>query len=195
MTIRLSISSFAGIARTLVAVGTSRLASMFVTVRAAAPRRRCTSTSLLVSGLLAVAGGTSRGRGPLGAVVRGAGALPGETGGVPDAGAGAAAGVRPSGLGEPGVADSDDAGAGVAGVGAGTEAEAGAAWEGWLGAGTVRGAPFCEVFCEPADWVVFGELADWVVICATPGPTSFTGAAKSDVPLDDVCPCGVSDRW
>src|SRR6476646_10204434 len=39
MTTRLSMSSFAGIARTLVAVGTARLASMLVTIRAAAPRR------------------------------------------------------------------------------------------------------------------------------------------------------------
>src|SRR5438477_13137571 len=38
MTVRLSMRSFAGIARTLVAVGTARLASMFVTTRAAAPR-------------------------------------------------------------------------------------------------------------------------------------------------------------
>src|SRR3954466_9216484 len=37
MTTRLSISSFAGIARTLVAVGTARLASMLETTRAAAP--------------------------------------------------------------------------------------------------------------------------------------------------------------
>ena len=37
MTTRLSTSSFAGTARTLVAVGTARLASMLVTVRAAAP--------------------------------------------------------------------------------------------------------------------------------------------------------------
>src|SRR3954451_3811242 len=39
MTIRLSISSLAGTARTLVAVGTWRLVSMFVTTRAAGPRR------------------------------------------------------------------------------------------------------------------------------------------------------------
>ncbi len=39
---RLSISSLTGRARTLVAVGTVRLTSMFATVRAAAPRRiRC----------------------------------------------------------------------------------------------------------------------------------------------------------
>ena len=39
MTIRLSMSSLAGTARTLVAVGTVRLVSMLVTVRAAAPFR------------------------------------------------------------------------------------------------------------------------------------------------------------
>src|SRR6202008_3200071 len=42
-TMRLSISSLAGTARTLVAVGTARLASMLVTVRAATPRRRTSS--------------------------------------------------------------------------------------------------------------------------------------------------------
>src|SRR5260370_33408414 len=40
MTIRLSISSLAGTVRTLVAVGTDRLADMFSAARAAAPRRR-----------------------------------------------------------------------------------------------------------------------------------------------------------
>src|SRR4051794_26334199 len=39
MTTRLSMSSLAGIARTLVAVGTARLVSMLATTRAAAPRR------------------------------------------------------------------------------------------------------------------------------------------------------------
>src|ERR1035437_4663525 len=43
MTIRLSTSSLAGTARTLVAVGTPRLAIMLVTVRAAAPRSLLTS--------------------------------------------------------------------------------------------------------------------------------------------------------
>ena len=38
MTMRLSISSLTGTARTLVAVGTVRLVSMFVTTRAAGPR-------------------------------------------------------------------------------------------------------------------------------------------------------------
>src|SRR3954470_2693596 len=66
MTTRLSISSFAGIARTLVAVGTARLASMLDTTRAAAPlsgwvagvpdgsRRACElSRSLAESGCVA----------------------------------------------------------------------------------------------------------------------------------------------
>lgn len=39
MTIRLSIISLAGMARTLVAVGTSSEADMFLTTAAAAPRR------------------------------------------------------------------------------------------------------------------------------------------------------------
>src|ERR1700735_305646 len=43
MTIRLSTSSLAGTARTLVAVGTPRLAVMLATVRAAAPRSLLTS--------------------------------------------------------------------------------------------------------------------------------------------------------
>src|SRR6185437_12525181 len=47
MTMRLSISSLAGTARTLVAVGTWRLASMLVTTRADAPRNGRTSVSSL----------------------------------------------------------------------------------------------------------------------------------------------------
>src|ERR1700744_5262855 len=46
MTIRLSMSSLAGTARTLVAVGTVRLAAMFCAVRAAAPRSLLTSASV-----------------------------------------------------------------------------------------------------------------------------------------------------
>src|SRR4051794_38744245 len=41
MTLRLTSSSLAGTSRKLVAVGTSRLASMLATMRAAAPRRGC----------------------------------------------------------------------------------------------------------------------------------------------------------
>src|ERR1700758_4663146 len=44
MTIRLSIISLAGMARTLVAVGTSRDADMFLTPAAAAPRSTCNSS-------------------------------------------------------------------------------------------------------------------------------------------------------
>ena len=44
MTIRLSIISLAGMARTLVAVGTSSDADMFLTTAAAAPRSTCTSS-------------------------------------------------------------------------------------------------------------------------------------------------------
>ena len=44
MTIRLSIINLAGIARTLVAVGTSNDADMFFTTAAAAPRRTCVTT-------------------------------------------------------------------------------------------------------------------------------------------------------
>src|SRR5580692_12436221 len=76
MTIRLSISAFAGTDRTLVAVGTARLAAMFVTVRAAAPRSRLTSVPGAVGG---------------GAVVLGVGAL---------LGAGAALGAACAGAGE-----------------------------------------------------------------------------------------------
>ena len=45
MTMRLSMSSLAGTARTLVAVGTGRLASMLATVRAGAPRRTVSTGS------------------------------------------------------------------------------------------------------------------------------------------------------
>src|SRR5262249_46486452 len=55
MTMRLSMSSFAGMERTLVAVGTVRLAAMFVAVRADAPRSRRTSAS--GAEVLAAAGG------------------------------------------------------------------------------------------------------------------------------------------
>ena len=59
MTIRLSISSLAGTVRTLVAVGTDRLAAMFSAVRAAAPRRRISvasaGTAAAAAGLAAAA--------------------------------------------------------------------------------------------------------------------------------------------
>src|ERR1700722_17588858 len=71
MTIRLSMSSLAGTTRTLVAVGTLRLAAMFCAVRAAAPR------SLL--GAAAGAGGGGGAGGPGGG---GAGAGRGGLGGL-----------------------------------------------------------------------------------------------------------------
>src|SRR3954462_12900747 len=81
-TIRLSMRSFAGIARTLVAVGISRLDSMFVTVRAAAPLSRWTSISELVTGRVAVVGGMSRGSGVEGRVGAGLGACSGTCAGA-----------------------------------------------------------------------------------------------------------------
>ena len=57
MTIRLSISSLAGMARTLVAVGTSSDADMFLTTAAAAPRSTCTSSPSAGGGVAGLAGG------------------------------------------------------------------------------------------------------------------------------------------
>src|SRR5579875_2787422 len=89
MTMRLSINSLAGIARTLVAVGTSSDADMFLTTAAAAPRSTCTwspSAGATVAGFAGAVGkgapllsvgfaGASRGvGGVLGAGVGGAGA-------------------------------------------------------------------------------------------------------------------------
>src|SRR5215470_14137868 len=88
MTMRLSMSSLAGTERTLVAVGTVRLAAMFAAVRADAPRSRTTSASGAVPAAAA---------GPAG---------PAEEAGVA-AGAGLAAGAGPAaeaGLAAEGVA-------------------------------------------------------------------------------------------
>src|SRR6202008_582207 len=57
MTIRLSISSLAGMARTLVAVGTSSDADMFLTTAAAAPRSTCNSSPAPGGGVAALTGG------------------------------------------------------------------------------------------------------------------------------------------
>ena len=76
MTVRLSMSSFAGTARTLVAVGTVRLASIFATTRAAAPLR--TVGSVGVAGEAAVMGaGAGAGTGAGAGVGAGAGAAEG----------------------------------------------------------------------------------------------------------------------
>ncbi len=66
MTMRLSMSSFAGTARTVVAVGTSRLDSMLVTTRALAPRMGVVLASL--SGPAALGAAASRGLGVVDAV-------------------------------------------------------------------------------------------------------------------------------
>src|SRR5260370_25625070 len=73
MTILLSTSSLAGTARTLVAVGTARLAVMLVTVRAAAPRSLLTSVPGLGGGGAAAAGGAGTGAGGAGTGAGGAG--------------------------------------------------------------------------------------------------------------------------
>src|SRR5919206_2949688 len=74
MTTRLSISSLAGTARTLVAVGTVRLASMFATTRAAGPRRR-TVVSAASSAAGAAFGAGAFGAAAWGCAGAGAGAV------------------------------------------------------------------------------------------------------------------------
>src|SRR3954447_9663270 len=142
-TIRLSMRSFAGIARTLVAVGISRLDSMFVTVRAAAPLSRWTSISELVTGRVAVVGGMSRGSGVEGRVGAGLGACSGTCAGADVDGAAVdAVGVVAVGWGG---ADTVGEGPFCAGaVGAATERSGvGAAVCGArLGAGRLGGDPF-----------------------------------------------------
>src|SRR6476469_8627759 len=118
MTTRLSISSLAGTARTLVAVGTCRLDSMLVTTRAEAPRSGLTSASL--TGPVGRLAGASR-------VIGAAGSPPGwPSGAVVDGsaafGAGLAAGCAAAGAGfAAGLA------AGCAAAGAGVAADCAAA--------------------------------------------------------------------
>ncbi len=82
MTMRLSTSSFAGTARTLVAVGTPRLVSMLVTTRAAAPlMRTCSGAAGSAAGAgRSLAGASLRGVGEPVVVVL---VPPTATGGVP----------------------------------------------------------------------------------------------------------------
>src|SRR5215469_7386018 len=106
---RLSTRSLAGMARTLVAVGTVRLTAMFAAVRAAAPRSRTCVAS-------AVAGAAG------GAGAPGAWATPDGAGGPGRAGtggAGAGAAPDPGGAAAAGVAATVAAGAAVAGKGDG----------------------------------------------------------------------------
>src|SRR5260370_22734278 len=80
MTIRLSISSLACTVRTLVAVGTDRLADMFSAARAAAPRRRISlasaGTGTVTAGVAAAVGavGATAAVGPGGRALRAVGA-------------------------------------------------------------------------------------------------------------------------
>src|SRR6478672_6868969 len=99
MTTRLSMRSLAGTARTLVAVGTARLLSMFVTTRAAGPRSGTVSSSLV--GPVGLTAGASRGVGLAGSAALGS--------------AGASAGAAWAALAGAGVAGTA-AGAGVAGA-------------------------------------------------------------------------------
>ncbi|GFG94892.1 hypothetical protein MTIM_07710 [Mycobacterium timonense] len=100
----MSISSLAGTARTLVAVGTSSDADMFLTTAAAAPRSVCNSSPSAGGGVAAFAGAGRAGT-PLPAAVLtggvvlagGAGLGVGGAAGAGFAGAGAAA-ARPSPL-------------------------------------------------------------------------------------------------
>ena len=104
MTIRLSISSLAGTSRTLVAVGTARLAVMLMTVRAAAPRSLLTSVPSERGGAARSraggAAGAARGAaaagpaGPLGGRARGPAAP-----GAPQPGPGPGPGRRRTGCG------------------------------------------------------------------------------------------------
>src|SRR3954453_20413316 len=92
ITVRLSISSLAGTARTLVAVGTANDASMLVTTRAAGPRRTVVSTSFpTVVGAVGAGGGAAWGAAAWGAAALGAAALGGVSGVNGTAFAGAAA--------------------------------------------------------------------------------------------------------
>ena len=106
MTVRLSMSSLAGTARTLVAVGTARLASMLSTTRAAGPLR------MTVSDVLA-GGVAGRDVAPGARWVDGTGAAAG-------AADGAASGAAAAGASAAGAAGSSRAGA--AGASAGREA-------------------------------------------------------------------------
>ncbi len=109
MTVRLSMSSLAGTARTLVAVGTARLACMLVTTRAAGPLRVVTPSDDALAAGLASAGLASAGE--VGALTGGAAGFcaTGSAVGAPSARGVAAAGPAPEVGGLAGVA----AGAGL----------------------------------------------------------------------------------
>src|SRR5690242_3383546 len=143
ITMRLSTRSLAGIARTLVAVGTLRLAAMFSAVRAAAPRNRTTfscagAAAAAGSGLCLPSGAGRAGvAGVLGgdaaAGVLGGGAAAGVLGGLADPPGADPLGAGPPGAGPPGAGppgagppDADPPGASAAGAGAAGAAPDGA---------------------------------------------------------------------
>ena len=107
MTTRLSISSFAGIARTLVAVGTSRLVIMLVAMALAGPRRTETTSSSGAVGALMFLGSWA-----------GIGAVPGPASEVLEPSRATVAGAFFAGAGA-GAAGAGAAGAGAAGGAAG----------------------------------------------------------------------------
>src|ERR1700747_3525596 len=81
ITVRLSIMSLAGMARTLVAVGTSSDADMFLTTAAAAPRSTCNSSPPAGEPVAALAGGAAADTAaPLPPVGAGAGLVSGAAG-------------------------------------------------------------------------------------------------------------------
>src|SRR5262245_34267993 len=164
ITMRLSARSLAGMARTLVAVGTLRLAAMFSAVRAAAPRNRTTfscagaaaaadsgpglpsGAGRAVAGWAAVVlgGGAAGGADPPGADPRGAGGPGVGAPGADPPGPGAA-GTGPAGAGATGAAPDSagpaGGGAGDAGAGAVGAGDAGA--EAACAAGPGAGLPCC----------------------------------------------------
>src|SRR3954470_6626978 len=134
MTMRLSASSFAGTARTLVAVGTVSETFMFLTTLAAAPRRgdcvpAATGGAAVLAGLSAGLAAGAFAAGALGAGALGAGAL-----GAGVLGAGAAVVVAR------GVASRDGAGESEAGAATGSAGAAAAPFGDGAGAGFSRSA-------------------------------------------------------
>ena len=119
ITTLLSISNFTGTDRTLVAVGTERLASMFVTTRPAAPRS--TSGSTTDASVLSLDGGVAASGGGVDSGVE-AGVEAGVDAGVEAGvdGAGEVFGVEVVGVGElwSGAAGSEAAAAAAAACGA-----------------------------------------------------------------------------
>src|SRR5690348_5170298 len=134
ITMRLSIRSLTGTERTLVAVGTLRLAYMFWTVRAGAPRRTLSSGSSLASGAGSGAGSF------------GTGAVPAEE-----------AAARAFGLG---VALAAGVGTEVRGAWSVVAAcLAGACEESWDGAGLSAGAAFAGAEDACFDWAGLSPVA------------------------------------